>query len=403
MIITFRPRFSLDQFLFWGQIAVGAASVIVALFFCVQMMRKEVLDVGMNMVGRRSFPMESMLSGPLALRENSRSPLALALEQKLVFLAQSLRPDVKREEKVLCIGVKGTDMQQVVKEGESIFCNLKEHESGGIEGIEFLDGDGNTSMIPHVLDARSLLLKVERGGEEMEVILKASDGMRKAASGASKMAALQEGKLWGVDLFFREYGGGEYRPLSQKQQVEVVSGKERCVLYLGSKDFLSFRGGKWEVVAELSDANREVPLAHVASSGPSGLEIEAWDAEGFSLFHTKLQGERSSLLRFAPEQVFLGAKQRTSKQVSCKIGKKRFVLQPGDWLINAKDGWHKLKTLDDIEAFLNHVLRGELCVVDSIDTKGNVKGHYFNEMRTQMQSFAFRAISSKGNRKEKGK
>ncbi|NGX26836.1 MAG: hypothetical protein K940chlam6_00761, partial [Chlamydiae bacterium] len=333
--------------------------------------------------------------------ENSRSPLAIALEQKLVFLAQSIRPDVKREEKVFRIGVKGSDAQQIVREGEPIHCNLTTHVSGGVDAVEFLEGDGNAAMIPHVLDARSLLLKVKQGADEaMEVILKASVEEKKAVSGSSQMRALQEAKWWGPDLFFREYGGEEYSPLSQKQQVEVACGKERYVLYLGCKDFLSFRDGKWAVIAGLKEAERDAPLAHVQSLTQGELEIEAWDTEGFLIFHAKLAQERPAVLHFSPEQVIQGAKQRTSEQVSCKIGKKRFVLKAGDWLIKTKDGWHKLKTANDIDAYLNHGLRGDLCVIDRIDRNGKVQGRYFNEMRTGVQHFALRAISSKGNRKK---
>jgi hypothetical protein len=260
------------------------------------------------------------------------------------------------------------------------------------------------SMVPHVLDASSLLLKVGRQtGEKLEVILKAVGKTRGKAVEDTEVETLQDAKWWGQDLFFREYGGEIYRPMSQKQKVEVISGKKPYVLYVEADDFLSFQQGKWKVVGDIEEASRDAPLAHVRKLTQAELEIEAWDAEGFTLFDTKLIRENSSPLRFSPESIIQGAKQRTSRQVSCKIGKKRFVLQSGDWMIQSGGNWKKLKTSGDIEMYLNHDLRGDLFAVDSIDAKGVVTGRFFNKMRTQMTPFVVRAISSKGNRKGKTK
>jgi hypothetical protein len=313
------------------------------------------------------------------------------LEQKLIFLAQSLRPDREGEERVLRLGLKGEEGQQVVREGEAIFCHLVEHESGGIEDFRF--GEGEVAMIPHMMDDRSLVLEVQKADEKpMEVVLKA------APTEVQLGDALAEARWLGEDRFFREYGGQEYRLLSEKQQLEVSSGKGSYVVYVGEGDFLHFCQGRWVALGRLEDANRDAPLAKVVRVGAE-LEIEAWDADGFTLFYTKLPKAGSGQLRFSADQVFSGAKLRTKNQVSCKMGKKRFILQPGDWILLGKEGSRKLRGPEEIEAYLDHQLPGQLIVIDRVDQNGRVSGKVFSESRTQLQPFVLQAVTSKGKRK----
>lgn len=401
MIIVCRSRFPLDQVLFYLRIGLLVSTVFMIVVFSLSLGTKE-LELHFSRGQGRSMPMEKMLTGPLALKENRSSPLALALEQKLVFLSQSVRPDLKQEDKVFHIGLKGGEAQSiVVKEGQPIFCHLKQHPSGGIDAFEFSES-GETKIIPHVLDDKSLLLAILQGdGTEMEVILKAAGSQLVMRESGSLAISLQSAKWWGHDLFFKDYGAENYQALGQKQKIEIVQGKDRYVLFIKENDFLSFQKGKWVVIPSLNDADKESPLAKIVAVSPHHLEIEAWDEKGFPLFFSSIPHENAPPARFIAEQVLLDAKLRTARQVSCKIGKKRFLLQQGDWLIKTGSNWHKLLSLKDIDNFLSHDIRGELCVIDQIDSKGMIKGRYYNEMRTDAQSFTIRAASSKGSKKGK--
>lgn len=400
MIIAFRPRYPLDQLLFYLQLGLLGLLIISVFILGGKLFYKEKFELETMQKEELQQVFDKILTGPLALKENQRSPLALALEQKLIFLSQSLRPDLKQEEKSFRIGVKGSDAECIVKEGQPIFCTMKQYSSGGIEELEFSE-KGDMKLIPHVMDKKSLLLKVAaKDGKDMEIILKASAKNLKDQKDFSAKT-LQTAKWLGPDLFFRDYGGPEYQKLAQKQQIEMTQGKSRYVLYIGNKDFLTFHNGKWFVLDTLEKAQKEDPLAEVVGVSASEIEIEAWDGEGFPVFSGALCPSKTSPSKFVPELIFQDAKQRTSRQISCKIGKKRVVLQQGDWLIKTQSGWHKLFSLEEIEAFLNHEMRGELCVIDRIDPKGMVKGKYYNELRTISQPFSFRAASSKGKKGKK--
>ena len=337
--------------------------------------------------------------GPLSLYESHRSALAITLEQKLVLLGQSTRPDWGKRERVFRIGIRGTKQQKVVMEGSPIFFHLTQHSSGGVENIAFANGKQGCRMIPQILDNKSLLLKLEEG-EEIELQLMGQHLPKRGL--ASGILALTTGTLWGADQFFQTYGGDEYQPLGQKQKLEIEEGSKRYFLFVSAQDFLTYSKGEWRKLSSLQEAEKKAPLAKVEMVGSDQLAIEAWDEEGFPIFDVHLRAERKQPLQIVVDQVITSPKLRSAKQISCKIGKKRIFLKPGDWLIRTQTGWHKLTTLEEIEAYLNHQLRGELLVVDSIDSHGTLKGHCFDSMRTQVQPFMIQAVTSKKKTKKKG-
>ncbi len=373
-------------------------TAVVLLVFSVSLIRGREVAITPYLARKElSLDLDRMLTGPLGLYESSRPPLALALEQKLVFLAQSMRPDVGKVEKAFCIGVKGSDQTRVVKEGEAIFFEMTQHDTGAIEAIEFSNESASSCMIPHVLDGKSLLLKLG----ETEIFLQASSHGRAVSGMQTGVANLYKAKWWGQDLFLRQYGGKEYSSFVQKHKIELGEGKKRQVLFVGEGDFLSFTEGKWHVLPSLEEADPNAPLACVQSLSRDQLEIEAWDEKGFSLFQTKFVLEKTPPVQVSLSDLIQEPKLRSAKQISCKIGKKRMVLSPGDWLLKTQTGWRKLVEVDEIEAYLNHELSGDLMVFDWIDSKGKLKGYYFNPMRTQMEPIGIRGASSKIKRTQK--
>lgn len=378
MIIALRFRFSINDFYTFFYWTVAALTGLFFFYFLIVLLKAPVVEgvirpsaSATELSGARIF------TGPLSLKENTRSPLAISLEQKLTLLAQSMRPDVKAEEKVYCIGVQGSDEKRVVREGEPIFASLTPHPNGGVESVAFVEEGEGMAMIPHVLDENSLLLQVG----EMEVILKASTGSIQKQEGIPGIEELASAKWWGKDRLFEAYGGDDYHPLSQKEKVEI--GSE--MVFVGPGDFLSMQEGRWKALKNLVDATRGAPLAHVRSVSKEALLLEVWDKDGFPIFQGQLKPQSRESIRVNPDQLLIDARLRSAKQVSCQMEKKRMTLKEGDWVFKGKSGWIKLKTLSEIEAFLQHQQNGELFIVDQIDPNGQLKGHYFDEKRTQMQ------------------
>jgi hypothetical protein len=149
----------------------------------------------------------------------------------------------------------------------------------------------------------------------------------------------------------------------------------------------------------LEEADRAAPLAVVQSISSNQLEIEAWDDTGFPLFAAKMSPEKGQPFRSCPDQVIMDPKMRGSAQVLCKIGKKRLILKPNDWVIKTQTGFRKLITMSEIDSYLNNELLDELFVIDSIDSGGLIRGRHFDPLRVQMKAFTIQASKGKPTKK----
>lgn len=399
MIIAFRSRFKPGHVFAIAKWAIALLTFLLLLQFALSMFKAKKVETASS-IPKAAVQMDfdKMLTGPLGLYESKRSPFALALEQKLVLLVQNVRPDLGQGEKIFRLGVKGSEQQRLVSEGEPIFFDLVEHSSGAIEKIEFSDSPMDKQMIPYILNGSSLLLKVD---ENEELILQAvSQNSGLSRKGMDFFDGLKA-KWWGNDLFFREYGGTEYQTLGLKHKIEFSDGSKRYFVFVQPKDYLTFKDNRWQVVSSLSEAEREAPLAVVQTISNNQLELEAWDEGGLPLFQAKMPLEKNSPIRFSPEQFIVDPKLRSGSLVSCKIGKKRLVLKPNDWVIKTETGWRKLITISEIESYLNNDLIEELFVIDAIDAGGQMRGRHFDPMRVQMKSFTILATSSKGKSTKK--
>ncbi len=330
------------------------------------------------------------LAGPLALKESFRSPLALSLEKQLVLFAQSVRPDWSQGQRAFRIGVRGSGVEQIVREGEAIFCNLDLHPSGGAQHISFASDPGNIKMVPQLIDSRSLKLLVgQRGSEAFEVVLRSGDTSSPAEL-PDPVESLQRASWLGQDAFFSKYGGEVYRELGAKQKVVIKTD----MLYLSDGDYISYEAGNWRVLDSLKEASLETFLSAVYFNERGNLDLAVWDSKGFSVLQAELTKKSEELVKTKPSQLITQPKRRTAQGVSCKIGKQRWILKPGDWLIATENGVHRLETTDKIEQYLAHKLKGELIVIDRYDN-GHLSGHVIGEWRTRIEPFSIQVAGSK--------
>lgn len=374
--------------------------MVLGLFFASPL--HNISDLSMMEEGLSSEPVAigKLCSGPLALQENERSPLALSLERKLVLLAQSVRPDFAKEAQAFCIGLDGSSQQRVVKEGEPIFCRVRFNPSRALEAVTFAEEGGDLKMTPHLMDHRSLLLEVENeAGEVFQLNLKAPRVNVEAQELSTPLAQLKEAKWWGHDPFFSHYGGEKYKRKGMQHKLKVGSNW----MFVEQGDFLTLEGESWKVVEALDQASLEAPLACVQSIDANELVLEAWDEKGFSLFETRLKQMRPTSAKINPSQLIQNPKHRTANGVSCKLGKQRWILKPGDWLLFTGKGWRRLSTKEEISSYLDQTLMGELFVVDAIDRNGLMTGHVFDLNRSSKQPFSIQVAGAAAMRGRKKK
>lgn len=182
----------------------------------------------------------------------------------------------------------------------------------------------------------------------------------------------------------------DYQHHQIKQKLEIE--ENGAILLMEQGDLLVWKEDKWQKSLGYDKLLEQYPVALVKHISSQFVELEAWDETGFYTFQLKLPLQKSTKAMIRPEQILTHARLRTSSQISCLCGKRRLFLKPGDWLIKTGANWHILKSFSEIEDYLEYRIRGELLVIDAIDQLGGklmLKGHLFDEMRTQADPVSF--------------
>lgn len=393
MIIT---HSGVDDFLSILQKAATAFTIAVAILiilFWWFVPAKRVMEFSGPQNLAASFNHQVIGRGPLALQCSDLPPLLDALKRELALLGKSSRPDHLQHGQAVQLGLVREGSLRLVKEGELVYLDLKCDMAGRIENVHFaneptgiwvkLSDDDEKSLAVEVGPAEKLA-----GVEKRHFFLTLESNAIRHESEPWQIA-LKNGRALGYDLFFETYGGAEYKPLAKKQKVELVAGDSTYILYIQNNDLLSWREGRWHP-AHLSEADPKAPLAKVKNAAGTEITLELWDATGFEKQEIKLPLTRVANVQ-KPENFIGLPRLRSANQVTAFMGKKRVLLKPGDWWLKTKNGWRNLKSSAEIEAYLNHRISGDLCVIEGISKQtahAAIWGRLFNDARTQMDTFS---------------
>ena len=320
--------------------------------------------------------------GPLALNEmRSQGPLPF-LTKELILLGKNNRPERLGREGFFLLGLRSSREEIIVAEKQPVF--LMQDEKGG---WRFSLSKTELCFSCHMAEGDKVLMQVASSEDEGSFILKCFDKVGGVIERTPYVKALEGAKVWGHDLLIQNYGGSDYRDLLKKNKIEV-NGR---VYFLEEGDLLMWKEDEWQQIL-LKNIEPLTPIAKVVSSSPEGMCLQVWDESGFHAIVTKKASERLPGRFHKAEDLFLSMRVRSYSEVTCLLGKRRVILREGDWWLKMDSGWKKLKTVSDIEDYLDHKLRGELFIFESITAdKGKVvlKGSSFDVMRTEMQPLAF--------------
>jgi hypothetical protein len=324
-------------------------------------------------------------TGPLALRAHTCSPYLEGICEEIVLLGINTRPDRKVEQSDLLFSLKSTRHQLPLVSGATQL--FKEHEGVAMKATA-RGGSAVLIDLSHHTESVQYLLPVEQEANLLEK--------------HPYFGFLQQGKWLGADQLIATYGGDDYRELKMKQVIELGKG---APLHVAMGDSLVWEGESWRRVDQ-GEATHDLPLARIRAITPSGVEVEAWDATGFSTFSTLIENQPPAGLQ-KTDTMLLSAKMRSPSQISCVMGKRRMVLKTGDWIVRTASGWHHLKTASEIDACINQKVKGELFVLDAIEREegkgGVVRGRLFNDTHTQSQPFSMPVSAEKKVRTTKRK
>jgi hypothetical protein len=346
-------------------------------------------------------PFEKIGQGPLSLSAYKKKSIIPDMSKEILVLAKNARPDRQIKDTSVLITLKSSSGSYTARSGEQIFLSCDPLAGGTAPVYHFSERKTPLWIRPTVLDKNDVLLEVgifmpskesETFLEEKTQFVVQDHAMSQESEGHEQafIAVLKQAKLWGSDVLFAQYGGKEYKSWKDKQKIEIPAEKQSLFYFLEKGDLLQWKNHEW-VPVTLAEASNRLPLAEVKAVSTRFLELQVWDEEGFYPTFIKLEAQPSHRSGFKTENLPHSIRLRTSSQVTCCLGKRRYILKEGDWLLKTARGWRNLKRAKDIEDYLQHRIKGELFIFDGFSREQGkllIKGHWFDEMRTQIVPFS---------------
>ncbi|MBI3236698.1 MAG: hypothetical protein HYZ48_03225 [Chlamydiales bacterium] len=341
--------------------------------------------------GARPFPYESIGMGPLTLNPQHPQGWVSHLAKQLCILAYNSRPDALEKESPILLTLKTEKITKTISSGKTLFL-ARDSTS---DRFLFSEEAQELSIKPILLDNGRVLIEAYKKSRETEekgqfIVSSISSKSESKHSAGSKapFSALRQGKCWGKDLLIRHHGGNEFEHWKERYKLEFFQGSTPYVCFVAEGDYLCWSQGRWERV-ESSELPSEESVALVKSASPKGIELTAWDEMGFYPVSVQIPLEHPGAFSPKSENWMSRVRLRTPSQVSCMLGKKRFILKQGDWILKTSTGWRNLHRKEEIENCLYHRIKGDLFVFQSLEKEQGrfvLKGNLFDEMRSQMHN-----------------
>lgn len=213
------------------------------------------------------------------------------------------------------------------------------------------------------------------------------------------LLARQKARWHGPDLFLEKHGGDDYGAINGKHRVDFGDEDKIYSVFVSPGDSLIYSDGRWKSVTPGSESLSN-PLLVVKKADERIMNFELWDVEGKNKIVLNLikAHEPPSKHSFDDTFRFVGA--RTRSQFVFEVDEKRMLLRPKDWLVLTEDGWKKITTPDEIDAYVERKLLGPLFVFDGIAKKDDHQifyGTMFNASRTEMHTVELPIAQSAGS------
>ena len=399
MIVLTKKKCDLDLLLKIGVWLCAAIAFITLIWITCLFIQTRLKEEGENIHKKITFdknsaayiyPLEAIASGPLALHPKIACGWISRIAQEFSILAFNSRPDAIQKEAKILIGMRKGKEQITTQNGKMIF--LQEHKEG--KGLSLSETPTSLWVKPILLDNGNVLVEAGRklisktgelvGEEKGEfTVFAATNPILHRDLQIAPLNELKNARYMGQDPLIAKYGGKEYAGWKDKVKILFSHETHSYACFVSSGDFLQYKEGQWRHACA-ENLLSALPLAHVISSTPKGLEIQAWDETGFLSMPISIAAQKNPQPFTTQELLPSSLRMRSSTQVSCLFGKKRLIVKKGDWLVRTASGWRNLRRAEEIEDCLYHRLKGELFIFDSIEKeqgKWTMHGHLFDIQR----------------------
>lgn len=319
------------------------------------------------------------------------------LQQALVYMSNNTRPDAHARQTQCLVGLKGSFQTRLVEPQQKIYLYYDQGHLAFSQQVQPL-WIKFKSIEENVLyyDAGMVLMQEETHELYQETLHNVAERQTEAELDQgflqeSYFHDVENAAWWRPDVLYETYGGKEFEAFKGCHRLAFGSSSKeaREVCFVKPQSILLFKDRQWSTNFLEGEETQGHPIAQVLSITPMHMEIKVWDVSGMHSKQVSLTPQRIKPLNIKLEEVFLQIRQRTLRQVFCKVGTKHMLLKAGDWLLHVDNQWKLLKTPEEIERYLSLQLEGELFVFEGIEkNQGNTifKGRFFDTMREQMQA-----------------
>ena len=329
------------------------------------------------------FSIPEILGKSLFLKPLTIEPSFPDLSNQMQIWVYEARPDDEAKN-YLEIMLLSERQCRVIKSGEVIYLNYD-------NGYFFSDTPTSFWITPSLISSKIIKVKIgatyfdinnEKKEKEEYFELIAENQSFKDLKELSEdtFFSLKEAIWLGPDLFLEIYGNNVEKELSKKNRLIFSSGETH---FIQEGDILVYKEGAWHSDF-CCDDTKIYPIARIATiSKNRAIEIDVWLADEIKKNTVTIFKESPPSSFRASEDFITDINVRTQKQISCTIGRQRFIIKEKDILIKKKDLWKKVKFSD----FKNLADADEYFVFDSLNAAYPSKvfgGYLFNKDRTQV-------------------
>ncbi len=184
------------------------------------------------------------------------------------------------------------------------------------------------------------------------------------------LLARQKAKWYGSDKFFERHGGEEYSDEGKKQRIDFSEKEDTYSVFLEEGDVLVWDETRWVEANPGSDTFGK-PLMQLKKVAERLLTFELWNPDGSNKVALNLLKNSERWLPEKLKQNFKFISARTRSQYVFEVDKERMTLVPKDWLVKTENGWDKLETVDEIDAYVQRKLQGPLFVFEGVEKQGD--------------------------------
>ena len=321
------------------------------------------------------------------------------LRNLLVYCGKNGRPDAQLDKPMLHFSFNGLKTVVSTHAGQPLYLA---YDKGAAQKYSFSPQNRETPLwVEAAIQGTEAIVSLKMKNENGEVIstpaafgqfkLPEKEYVRLAGSSWEigkwrvdpTLLSRQRARWFGKDLFLEKHGGDEFQQLKEKQRIDFGEKEELYSVYVKVGDSLIWDGKKW-IVLEPGRKSLGLPLMVVKKIDERLMSLELWDVDGKGKVPLNLlrSVDHFTVQQLVQDFKFVGA--RTKSQFVFEVRDERILLKPQDWILLTDDGWKKLATIEEIDAFVERKLLGTLFVLHDVkDDK--LTGTLFNPTRTDAQ------------------